>query len=49
MSVTSDAAERARALRSELSRHDHLYHVLDRPEISDAAYDALLAELKDIE
>ncbi len=49
MSVTSDAAERARELRSELSRHNHLYHVLDQPEISDEAYDSLLAELKDIE
>ena len=42
-------AERAAALRAELRRHEHLYYVLDAPEISDAAYDALMNELKAIE
>src|SRR5580658_11365471 len=36
-------------LREELRRHEHLYHVLDKPEISDAAYDALVNELKRLE
>jgi len=36
-------------LRAELRRHEHLYYVLDTPEISDAAYDALMNELKRIE
>lgn len=49
MEAISDAEKRVRALRSELSRHNHLYHVLDQPEISDEAYDALLAELKELE
>jgi DNA ligase (NAD+) len=40
---------RAEALRTELRYHDHLYHALDAPEISDADYDALLRELKSIE
>ncbi|MDQ4071635.1 MAG: NAD-dependent DNA ligase LigA, partial [Actinomycetota bacterium] len=43
------AAERAAALRSELERHDHLYYVLDEPAVSDAEYDALLDELRDLE
>jgi DNA ligase (NAD+) len=45
----SSPAERAEQLRVELRRHEHLYYVLDAPEISDAAYDALMNELKAIE
>ena len=29
-------------LRKTLRRHEHLYYVLDQPEISDAEYDALM-------
>ena len=36
-------------LRRELRRHEHLYYVLDQPEISDAEYDALMNELKKLE
>ena len=39
----------AASLRDELNRHNHLYHVLDRPETSDAQYDALFRELREIE
>ena len=39
----------ASSLRDELNRHNHLYHVLNRPEISDAQYDALFRELREIE
>ena len=39
----------AASLRDELNRHNHLYHVLDRPEISDAQYDALFRQLREIE
>ena len=42
----SEAKERIEKLRAAMRRHDHLYHVLDRPEISDEAYDALLRELR---
>jgi DNA ligase (NAD+) len=42
----SEAIER---LRAELRRHEHLYYVLDQPEISDAAYDGMLRELKRLE
>ena len=39
----------AASLRDELNRHNHLYHVLDRTEISDAQYDALFRQLREIE
>ncbi len=42
-------AARVAELRAELRRHEHLYYVLDAPEISDAAYDALMNELKQLE
>ena len=45
----SSPAERASQLRRELEHHGHRYYVLDDPEISDAEYDALLNELRDIE
>ncbi len=32
-----------------MRRHEHLYYVLDAPEISDAEYDALMNELKRLE
>jgi hypothetical protein len=38
-----------RADAEELRRHEHLYYVLDAPEISDAEYDALMNELKRLE
>jgi DNA ligase (NAD+) len=44
-----DPAERAVELRDQLRRHEHLYYVLDAPEVSDAEYDALMNELKQIE
>jgi DNA ligase (NAD+) len=43
------ARRRAEKLRTELRRHEHLYYVMDAPEISDAEYDALMNELKRIE
>jgi DNA ligase (NAD+) len=43
------SAERIGELRELLRHHEYRYHVLDRPEISDAEYDALLRELRAIE
>ncbi len=43
------ARKRAEKLRRELERHEHLYYVLDTPEITDAEYDGLMRELKSIE
>jgi DNA ligase (NAD+) len=43
------AANKIEKLRNVIRHHEHLYHVLDRPEISDAQYDALMKELKHLE
>jgi DNA ligase (NAD+) len=48
-SPNASPARRAAELSAELRRHEHLYYVLDAPEITDAAYDALMNELKAIE
>ncbi len=42
-------AERAKKLQELLSYHGHRYYVLDQPEISDEAYDALMQELLALE
>ena len=49
MSQPHNAAERARELRELLSNYSYHYHVLDAPTVSDAVYDSLMSELKDIE
>lgn len=41
--------ERAAQLRELLSAYSYDYHVLDTPAVSDAVYDSLFAELKQIE
>jgi len=41
--------KRVAALREQINYHNHRYHVLDSPEISDAEYDALLLELRKLE
>ncbi len=43
------ANKRLKKLREEINRHNYLYHVLDRPEISDGALDSLKNELVQIE
>jgi DNA ligase (NAD+) len=47
--VSESAEQRAAELRRELDRHNHLYYVLDEPEVGDDVYDALLGELREIE
>jgi DNA ligase (NAD+) len=44
-----DVVRKIEKLREEIRRHEHLYYVLDKPEISDAEYDALMNELKKLE
>ncbi len=45
----SAVARKIENLRHQLRHHEHLYYVLDAPEITDAAYDALMNELKRLE
>ncbi|QIK37994.1 NAD-dependent DNA ligase LigA [Caldichromatium japonicum] len=44
-----EALQRIEALRAEIRYHDHRYYVLDDPEVTDAEYDQLIAELKALE
>lgn len=44
-----DPAARARALRDAIRGHDYRYYVLARPTVSDAEYDRLMRELRDLE
>ena len=40
---------RAAELREQLGQASHEYYILDQPSLADAAYDALLRELQDLE
>ncbi len=44
-----DAEKKIDALREKIRHHEHLYYVLDNPEISDADFDKLMQRLKDLE
>ena len=41
--------KRVSELRALIEHHNHLYHGLDTPEVSDAEYDALVRELQGLE
>src|SRR5581483_1631682 len=47
--LQSKDAQEIERLREVLRRHEHLYYVLDAPEITDAEYDALMRRLQDLE
>jgi len=47
--ATKDAGKKIEALREKIRRHEHLYYVLDQPEISDTEFDRLMQQLKDLE
>jgi DNA ligase (NAD+) len=47
--ATPSAQKRYAELCREINHHNRLYHVLDQPEISDAAYDNLFRELLELE
>lgn len=44
-----EAEKRIQVLREAINHHRHLYHVLDRQEISDEAYDSMEEELRQLE
>ena len=47
--TNDDAKRRIEDLKRSINRHRYLYHVLDKPELSDAALDSLKAELGKLE
>ena len=49
MSSEHTLEQQIEALREELRRHEHLYYVLDAPEISDAEYDLRMNRLRALE
>ena len=49
MSISAKLRKRADTLRSEINRHNVLYHALDAPEIPDVGYDRLMRELQELE
>jgi DNA ligase (NAD+) len=49
MSKSREITKEVERLREKLRHHEYLYHVADDPEISDAAYDRLMNQLKKLE
>jgi DNA ligase (NAD+) len=49
MSNLKETADRIHALRAEINHHNYLYYALNAPVISDAEYDLLMRELRQIE
>jgi DNA ligase (NAD+) len=47
--MTTDLDQRLVELREQIRRHEHLYYVLDNPEVTDAQFDALFLELRALE
>src|ERR1700751_2607459 len=49
MSAAKDDEKHIEALREKIRHHEHLYYVLDNPEISDSECDKLMQQLKALE
>jgi DNA ligase (NAD+) len=49
MAKGGKAAKEIEALREKIRSHEYLYYVADDPEISDAAFDRLMNQLKELE
>jgi len=49
VSSGKDLEKKTASLREKIRHHEHLYYVIDHPEISDADFDKLMRQLKDLE
>jgi len=49
MAATKDLDKKIEGLREKIRHHEHLYYVLDRPEISDSDFDQLMQQLQQLE
>src|SRR5579872_4812065 len=49
MAALKETEKKIEALREKIRRHEYLYYVLDNLEISDAEFDKLMRQLKDLE
>ncbi len=49
MAVPDKIQQEVDKLRQQIEHHNHLYHTLDKPEIPDADYDALVLRLENLE
>jgi DNA ligase (NAD+) len=49
MDELNQVKEQVNRLKEQINHHNYRYHVLDSPEISDAEYDQLMRELKQLE
>src|ERR1700677_2423582 len=49
MAMQKNVSGRIEKLRETLRHHEYLYYVLDQPTLTDAEYDALMRELRDLE
>src|SRR5438309_968209 len=47
--MSTTIKQKIEKLRTELDHHNHLYHVLAKPQISDREYDRLMQELIELE
>ena len=47
--TTKDLEKKIESLREKIRHHEYLYYVLDGPELSDAEFDQLMRQLKDLE
>jgi len=47
--AAKDVEQKIEALREKIRYHDHLYYVLDNPEISDTEFDKLMQQLQQLE
>src|ERR1700739_330335 len=47
--MPKDLEKKIESLREKIRHHEYLYYVLDQPDISDAEFDKLMRQLKDVE